>query len=79
MVDVIKEPDHYKGGEIEAINIIEQVVETYESKTVGYLIGQVLKYVIRSPFKGTQLQDLQKAKQYLSRAISRLEGRNTWE
>ena len=79
MTDVIKEPDHYRKAEIEAITVIEMVVAQYKDPMVGYSIGNTLKYVQRAPHKGKQVEDLKKAKQYLSRAIARLEGRNAWE
>lgn len=79
MTDVIKEPDHYKQGAMEAIDVIEMVVPQYKDPMVGYSIGNALKYIQRAPHKGKQLEDLKKAKQYLSRAIARLEGRNAWE
>jgi hypothetical protein len=79
MTDIIKEPDHYKQADIEAINVIEMIVEQYDDKKAGYSIGNALKYIQRAPHKGKQVEDLKKAKQYLSRAIARLEGRNTWE
>jgi hypothetical protein len=79
MTDVIKEPDHYKQCAMEAIDVIEMVVPQYEDPIVGYSIGNALKYVQRAPHKGKQVEDLKKAKQYLSRAIARLEGRNAWD
>jgi len=79
MTDIIKEPDHYKQADIEAINVIEMIVEQYDDKKAGYSIGNALKYIQRAPHKGKQVEDLKKAKQYLSRAIARLEGRNAWE
>lgn len=79
MTDIIKEPDHYKQSDIEAINVIEMVVEQYDDKKAGYSIGNTLKYIQRAPHKGKQVEDLKKAKQYLSRAIARLEGRDGWD
>jgi poly(3-hydroxyalkanoate) synthetase len=79
MTDIIKEPEHYKQGAIEAIDVIEDIGAQYEVFAVGYAIGNALKYIQRAPHKGKQLQDLEKAKQYLSRAIACLEGRKGWD
>ena len=40
------------------------------------MIKDVLKYVLRAPSKGNQLEDLKKARKYLDFAISELENRN---
>jgi hypothetical protein len=43
---------------------------------VGYLKGNILKYVGRFKFKGKPLQDLQKAEWYLNKLIEEVK---TWE
>ncbi|MET4703041.1 DUF3310 domain-containing protein [Frigoribacterium sp. UYMn621] len=61
----VSNPSHYtshKSG-IEAIQITRH--ETF-------LRGNVIKYVLRAPYKGTELQDLQKARQYLNWEIDRV-------
>ena len=65
--DMVNHPPHYKGGGIEVIDFIE-------AKQLGYNLGNVVKYVSRAGKKGTDtLQDLQKARWYLERAIQRAE------
>lgn len=65
MADPVSEPAHYKHPSgIEAIQIT-----AYES----FLRGNILKYVLRAPYKGTELQDLKKAEQYLRWEIARIE------
>jgi hypothetical protein len=63
--DMVNHPAHYKAGGIETIDFIE-------AKNLGYHLGNVVKYVSRADFKGNKLEDLQKAKWYLDRAISNL-------
>ena len=58
--------EHYKQGEIEAIEFIEQTVKHYPSEQ-AYLIGNVIKYLARAPHKGTKEIDLLKAENYLHR------------
>lgn len=38
-----------------------------------FLRGNILKYVLRAPYKGTELDDLKKAKDYLELEIARVE------
>lgn len=68
--DVVDHPAHYNEYEgFEVINVIEQVTPKYE-KGVSYHIGNTLKYLMRAPFKGKTVEDLEKAQWYLNRAIS---------
>lgn len=65
MSDPVHHPSHYfHPSGIEAIQITR-----YES----FLRGNVLKYVLRAPYKGSELQDLKKAMQYLEWEIERVE------
>ena len=78
--EIIKFPDHYRqSGDIEVIDHIESAVAGYKDPTAAFLVGQVLKYLYRAPFKGDALQDLKKAHRYLGRLIAKMEGRNGWE
>lgn len=62
-VDMVNHPQHYQHG-IEPIDYIE-------SHNLNFNLGNVIKYVSRAPFKGTELQDLKKAKWYLEREIKK--------
>jgi hypothetical protein len=64
--DPIKRPKHYTShpSGIEPIEICAH--ETFYR-------GNVIKYVMRAPYKGAELQDLKKARQYLEWEISRVE------
>jgi hypothetical protein len=62
---MVNHPPHYKAGGIETIDFIE-------AKTLGYHLGNVVKYVSRADHKGNKLEDLKKAQWYLSRAIEKL-------
>jgi Protein of unknwon function (DUF3310) len=59
----VDHPAHYTAHSPEVIEIIER----YE---LGYHIGNVLKYLLRAPFKGKEREDLKKAQWYLARYIS---------
>lgn len=62
--DVVRHPKHY--AHPSGIEVIE--ITRYES----FLRGNIIKYVLRAPYKGTELQDLQKAAQYLEWEIERV-------
>jgi hypothetical protein len=61
--DPVNHPEHYKVGGIETIDFIE-------AKSLGYNLGNVVKYITRADHKGNKLQDLQKAAWYLNREIA---------
>ena len=66
MSDRVYKLPHYNSGGIEAIDVIE----AFE---LGFNLGNVLKYVLRSGRKGDALEDLEKAAYYLDREIDKLE------
>ena len=65
--DMVNNPDHYTHNGIEAINVIEAKLtgEQYE----GYLQGSVMKYLLRSNYKGKRDEDLKKAQWYLNTLV----------
>lgn len=65
--DRINHPPHYTKGKIEVIDFIAD-------QEMGYLDGNIIKYVARYRHKGTPLEDLKKARWYLERLIEKLEG-----
>ena len=73
MTDLVNHPPHYTAGAVEAIDVIEGAVQAGPSPMVGYLQGQVLKYLLRMWHKGNSLQDAQKAQWYLNRLINQLQ------
>ena len=66
MTDNVNHPSHYNTGEIEVINYIKDKL-TYDG-FVGYLTGNIIKYISRYQFKNG-LEDLQKAEWYLKYLI----------
>lgn len=71
VADAVHEPKHYNQG--------MEVIDLIEAYNLGFHEGNVVKYVCRAKFKGMELQDLKKARQYLTRKINRLEGKRTWK
>lgn len=72
--DVVNHPKHYTSGKYEVIKVIEDKMTA--SQFIGFLIGNILKYIMRAPLKGNALQDYKKAKWYLDYLIEYLEGDN---
>ena len=60
----VSHPSHYNQG-IEAIDIIE-------SWDLNFSLGNAIKYILRSPYKGKQIEDLEKARWYIDREINRM-------
>ena len=60
--------EHYNVSEIEVIRFIEQVTKDYPPET-AFHIGNVIKYIARAPHKGNYIEDLEKAENYLHRAL----------
>lgn len=63
--DPVNTPTHYQHPS--GIEVIE--ITRHES----FLRGNVLKYVLRAPYKGNELEDLKKAAKYLAWEIERVE------
>lgn len=59
-------PDHYKQGGIETIDIMQAKLSPEGFK--GYLTGNVIKYISRYDHKNG-LEDLKKAEWYLKKLI----------
>ena len=66
MEEQVNHPSHYNQG-IEAIDIIE-------SWDLNFSLGNAIKYILRSSYKGKQIEDLEKARWYIDREINRLKG-----
>lgn len=63
-INMVDHPPHYNQGTMEAIDIIEAV-------GLGYHLSNAFKYLIRSPYKGHEKEDLEKAIWYINRHIDR--------
>lgn len=65
-LDPVNKPQHYRVGEVEAIDYIAQQLGF---GVKDYLLGNVHKYLHRHRFKGQAVDDLRKAEWYLRRLI----------
>lgn len=66
--DAVNHPAHYTRGGVEVIAAIE-------AWGLDFHRGNAVKYIARAGHKGPELEDLQKARWYLDRAISLMEPR----
>lgn len=64
MNEQVDHPKHYNSGKIEAIDVIEDW-------KLNFSLGCVVKYICRSEYKDSTIQDLEKASWYLTREIER--------
>lgn len=64
LIEFVNHPHHYNSGKIEVIDVIID-----QGFGEGFCLGNVLKYVMRAPHKGTYNQDLEKASWYLDHWI----------
>lgn len=58
----VDHPSHYNHGRFEVIDVIEDW-------SLGFCLGNAVKYIGRAGYKGDKIEDLQKAKWYIDRAI----------
>ena len=65
--DMVNSPDHYTHNGIEAIDVIEAKLTLGQFQ--GYLQGSVMKYLLRSNYKGKRDEDLKKAQWYLNTLV----------
>lgn len=70
--DPVNSPSHYTTGSVECIDAIKASMtpEAY----LGYLKGNVQKYLWRYEKKANPVEDLKKAQWYLARLVSEQEG-----
>lgn len=73
MNDPVNHPSHYTAGGVECIDAIAAALCKYTDPVDAWLAGQVIKYLWRSPLKGTYEQDLKKAQFYMNRLVKRQE------
>ena len=72
MTDLVNHPPHYTAGQFEAIDVIEDAVQSAPNAVLGGLQWQALKYLLRVWNKGNSLEDARKAEWYLRRLINKL-------
>lgn len=64
----VEHPSHYDCGEVEAIQVIEEIVGGLRGDA-AYCLGNTLKYALRAGRKGNLETDLAKARNYAHRLV----------
>jgi hypothetical protein len=64
--DDVNQPEHYTLGKIEVFDFIN-------AWDLSFAQGNVIKYTVRAPYKGSELKDLKKARWYLDKLIEQAE------
>ncbi len=64
MNDDVNHPDHYTQG--------IEVTDFIASWQMDWFRGNIIKYIVRCPYKGNSIKDLEKAKWYIDDLIKRL-------
>ena len=72
--DMVHHPPHYTAGPVECIDALESMAMGYQDPVQAGLAWQVVKYIWRSPMKGKQAEDLDKALFYLNRLREKVKG-----
>lgn len=71
MTDNVNNPPHYASGDIECIDAIKASMT--KEAFLGYLNGNIQKYVWRYEKKINPVEDLKKARWYMSRLVEEME------
>ncbi len=71
--DNVNNPPHYGDGSIECIDYMKDNMEA--TMFMGYLEGNTKKYLHRFRYKGNPVEDLKKARWYLDKLITEMEGK----
>ena len=79
IMNMVSHPEHYNMGKVEVIDIIEGLIKDIDDPSVGFNVGQCLKYILRCPYKENMYRDLKKTEWYLQRAIKLLEDNYDFE
>lgn len=66
-MEVVDHPSHYGGAE----NVYE-AIKVIEAHSLGFHLGNAVKYILRAGKKGDVIEDLEKASWYLHREIETL-------
>lgn len=64
-----------KGYTLRTVQLPGEVIDVLEAWDLPFQLANVVKYIARHRDKGSPLEDLKKARWYLDRYISKMEGK----
>lgn len=68
--DAVNHPPHYTTGGIETLDVIRAKMSP--DRFEGYLMGNVLKYLLRCEYKKKRSEDIKKAQFYLDTLVKEM-------
>ena len=69
--DPVNHPPHYMEGGIETLDVIRAKMSP--DRFQGYLMGNVLKYLLRCEYKEKRVEDIKKAQFYLNALVEEMD------
>ena len=69
--DAVNHPPHYTTGGIETLDVIRAKMSS--DRFQGYLMGNVLKYLLRCEYKEKRIEDIKKAQFYLNALVEEMD------
>ena len=69
--DPVNHPPHYMTGGIETLDVIRAKMSP--DRFQGYLMGNVLKYLLRCEYKEKRVEDIKKAQFYINSLVEEME------
>jgi len=69
MTDAVNHPAHYTQGDARCSQCGHPIECIDVTEHHGFAVGNAIKYLWRHQYKGSPLQDLEKARWYVERAI----------
>ena len=69
--DPVNHPPHYTTGGIETLDVIRAKMSP--DRFQGYLMGNVLKYLLRCEYKEKRIEDIKKAEFYLNALVEEMD------
>ena len=69
--DAVNHPPHYTTGGIETLDVIRAKMSS--DRFQGYLMGNVLKYLLRCEYKEKRIEDIKKAQFYLNVLVEEMD------
>jgi hypothetical protein len=73
--DPVNHPPHYMTGGIETLDVIRAKMS--QDRFEGYLMGNVLKYLLRCEYKEKRAEDIRKAQFYLNTLVVEMDINDT--
>lgn len=69
MTEQVDHPSYYNQGPLDPDGTAKyECIKIVEDWSLGFKLGNALKYILRAPHKGSEKEDLAKARWYLERA-----------